>query len=822
MTTGSGTWDPEAGGPGSTFSTLPPAEEGAGEPVAAAIAGPDRYEWLGKLGMGGMGEVWRVRDRELARVVAMKVLRRPLLANPRSLVRFREEAKVAAQLQHPGIVPVHDIGRLPDGRVFFTMKEVRGRTLEAVGADVHRGGARAAAIAFRRVADAFLRVCEAVAYAHHRGVVHRDLKPANVMIGDFGEVLVLDWGLARVLSEAEEPVETARSEPEGALSTRVGAVTGTPAYMAPEQARGESDRIGPATDVYALGATLFELLTGRAPYEGDADAVVARVASGSALAAPSSVAGAFPIPDELDRICLQATAVAPEDRFADAGALADAFAAWLDGARKRERALTLVGEAAASAARAEAHEARAEALRRDARERLAAVPAAAPEEEKWPGWDLEDQARAEDLHAERARLAALQALQAALSHDPDCIEAHEALADDYVRQHAALEARGRRDEAARLEPWLRAHDRGRHAAYLRGDGAVTLVTDPEGAAVDLYRFVLQRRRLVPVFERSLGVTPLREVPLPMGSYLLVIRAKDRAEVRYPVLVGRREHWDGVPPGETEPFPIRLPLASELGPDDVYVPAGWFWCGGELEQLTDPVPFRRVWAHPFVIAKHPVTNAEYVAFLNDLLAQGRAEEAARFVPVAQRAGAPTGIVRQGDAYALGVDESGSAWLPRVPVVNVPWEHARAHAAWRSARDGLPWRLPFELEWEKAARGVDGRVYPFGSELDPAWCRTKASWTDQPGPVAVDAHPQDVSVYGARGMTGNVAQWTLDPRPGGSAVQGGRIDLRFEEAAMRRCRGGSWSHNSWFCRVDVRKMVLAKLGADSIGFRILRSA
>ena len=218
-----------------------PAEETEERTPAAAC---DRYERLGLLGTGGMGEVWRVRDRDLNRTMAMKVIRAELMERGNVLARFIEEAQCSAQLQHPGIVPVHELGRLPGGEFYFTMAEVRGRTLSEVIGEVHwaskgdRWRTSATGWTFRKLVDAFHRVCEAVAYAHARGVVHRDLKPDNVMLGAHGEVLVVDWGLAKVVGRPDhaaeagelEPVTTDRSA-DSSKATRMGAVAGTPAYM---------------------------------------------------------------------------------------------------------------------------------------------------------------------------------------------------------------------------------------------------------------------------------------------------------------------------------------------------------------------------------------------------------------------------------------------------------------------------------------------------------------------------------------------------------------------------------------------------------------
>jgi serine/threonine protein kinase len=222
-----------------------------------------RYEMLGELGRGGMGAVYRVRDRELGREVALKVIGDA--GGPDASQRLAREARALARLEHPGIVPVHDAGVLPDGRVYYTMKLVRGERLDQ---RLQRG------LTLGESLRLFGRIAEAVAFAHANGVIHRDLKPQNVMLGAFGEVLVLDWGLAKLRAEPaggspappaigtlpgrQTPAKPAANG-STAIDTQDGVVIGTPGFMAPEQASGDIRQIDERTDVYALGAILRSL-----------------------------------------------------------------------------------------------------------------------------------------------------------------------------------------------------------------------------------------------------------------------------------------------------------------------------------------------------------------------------------------------------------------------------------------------------------------------------------------------------------------------------------------------------------------------------------
>src|SRR5262249_20488378 len=254
------------------------ASPGAGVPAGGA----GRHQLLDPIGRGGMGAVLRGHDPDLGRELAVKVLLPQHRGNRGLVRRFLEEAQICGQLQHPGVPPVHELGRLDDGRPYFTMKLVRGRTLAALLAE--RPDPAAERPHFLAI---FEQVCQTVAYAHEKGVLHRDLKPANVMVGRFGEVQVMAWGLAKVLTPAgrgreapetapaEEPsvVQTAGSGPAGP-QTQAGEVLGTFAYMPPEQARGEAGWLDERCDVFSLGAVLCAVLTGRPPYTGpDREAV---------------------------------------------------------------------------------------------------------------------------------------------------------------------------------------------------------------------------------------------------------------------------------------------------------------------------------------------------------------------------------------------------------------------------------------------------------------------------------------------------------------------------------------------------------------------
>jgi tRNA A-37 threonylcarbamoyl transferase component Bud32 len=287
-------------------------------------APPDtpRYRFEAFLARGGMGEVWRGFDTLLSRRVALKVLRERVFAVVELRSRFEEEARHVSRLEHPSIVPVYDLGELPDGRPFFVMKLIHGQTLAELLA------ARATpAEDLPRWIEVFEQVCAAVAFAHARDLIHRDLKPSNVMLGEFGDVLVMDWGIAKALAARPQRALVPPTSPRSPLvgeavtgpggpETLTGQAKGTPAFMAPEQARGEAGRVGKASDVFGLGGILCVILTGQPPYtraaqvlEGDVTEAFARLGG---CGADAELIG-------LAKACL---APAPEARPADAAAVA--------------------------------------------------------------------------------------------------------------------------------------------------------------------------------------------------------------------------------------------------------------------------------------------------------------------------------------------------------------------------------------------------------------------------------------------------------------------------------------------------------------------
>jgi tetratricopeptide (TPR) repeat protein len=298
----------------------------------------DRYTLTRLHAQGGVGRVWLARDQSLGRDVALKELRPETSDHPAIWARFLEEARITGQLEHPNIVPVHELagpakgdGESAERPPFYTMRFVKGRTLSEASRAYHarRAEGQAGALEMRELLQAFVGVCQALAYAHSRGVIHRDLKGQNVVLGDFGEVIVLDWGLAKVVGQAEEtltpPLEVDHAAGRG--ETMQGHAMGTPAYMSPEQAEGRWELVDRRTDVYGLGAILYEILCGRPPFDGANTAEVLRLVAQEPPVRPRIVCDATPA--ALEAVCVKALEKKPADRYPTALALAADVKRWM-------------------------------------------------------------------------------------------------------------------------------------------------------------------------------------------------------------------------------------------------------------------------------------------------------------------------------------------------------------------------------------------------------------------------------------------------------------------------------------------------------------
>ncbi len=325
-----------------TILDTPPPAENHDSMMPLIHAGPTsiseqgfvaRYEVKRILGEGGMGEVRLCKDVRIGREVAVKMIRPGFDTRTDFQARFLREARVQGGLEHPSIVPVYDLGVGPEGAAYFTMKRVRGMTLEEILFRIRANDKNALReYSRRKLLTAFGSACLAIEFAHAHAVLHRDIKPSNIMLGTFGEVYVLDWGVAKITAD-DPTTESFDSGPHKPAATAAGTMIGTLGFMSPEQFKDEE--LDARTDVYSLGAILFEILTLKSLHVGSLPEIAATTANG-ADARASMRAPECEVPPELERICVKATAFNPKDRFASARDLQDAIESYLDGDRDME------------------------------------------------------------------------------------------------------------------------------------------------------------------------------------------------------------------------------------------------------------------------------------------------------------------------------------------------------------------------------------------------------------------------------------------------------------------------------------------------------
>jgi len=787
-------------------SEAPCLEEGrVHRPLPPLQLGFERYQHAKPLGSGGVGTVSSCYDPNLGRHIALKELHPRLRERCEQRARFFREARITAQLQHPNIMPVYEFGVSPAGNAYYTMKRVSGLSLQTVLTGLRNGASRFVEEYPRaRLIDIFTHVCEAVAFAHSRGVIHRDLKPENILLGAFGEVLVTDWGLVKVLGEARtsptgppsEDGPIVQAEVDAHQLTMDGAISGTPLYMSPEQALGDIEELDQRSDVYSLGALLYELLTYEKTVAGtQVNEIMSNVISGR-IVPPRRRAPRRKIPRDLEAICVKALARDPARRYLSVTAMLDDLARFRQGMAVSVRpnslpeqmlkfclrhpvwsasVLTVVLVLAVVAGAlvtwrysrytqliklADSHRTEGSALfdqRFQLYRQLLGLREQRLQKEPPPAEvALERELTAVGREAENAyRTAELLYVYAAeRRRDP---LADEAMAEIFTnRLNFALLAEDYQQAGQWLDllrRWLGPQFEGAPPTILAklqhmvelvdGRGVLAVATEPPGAQVQLQK--LDPEGPAP---GVLGLSPIARFSTPKGNYLLTLLLPDRPPVRYPLFV---KH------GQVKEVTVRLPRGCPEG--TVYVPAGNFLVGGEQARH---YRLHEVYLDDFYLQSKEVTFAEYLAFY-------RAASAAGPQPgLLSRVQLTPDQRRYDDAW----DAEGrllAPLRPEWPVVGITCAAAEQYCAWLATRLKRPVRLPTADEWEKAARGVDGRPFVWGQTYDPtfAFLLENRAAREQFGIFAPPGSlPRDRSIYGAWDLAGNVREWTSSRFPDNS--------------------------------------------------------
>ncbi|MCE9583014.1 MAG: SUMF1/EgtB/PvdO family nonheme iron enzyme [Planctomycetes bacterium] len=822
-------------------------------PVPPAPSAENRYQLGREIGRGGLGRVVEAIDTRFGREVAVKLVLSEL---PLELsTRFTREARLTAILEHPNIVPVHDFGSMAaeTGELFLCMKRIRGRDLAHVLSALAKGNAAARAEWSRvRLLGAFQGICLGVAYAHSKGVIHRDLKPSNVMIGDFGEVLIVDWGLAKEMGTADAEAGGKRPAAEVAPElTMDGDILGTPAYMSPEQAGGRASDLDARSDIFALGAILYEMLALRPPYTGQSfDDLITSVKSGS-FRAPSATAlpAAGGVPAELEAIVLKAMAFDRNNRYASAIDLHRDVQLYIEGVKERERAQREAADRAAAGnrelARIRELKGAIEAQTAAVKELEDTIPGYLPAERKRPLWEAEEKLKGLEEERITAHTRATALFEQALMADAECREAVDGRCE--METDAFLEAESARDAAALS---LHAHRlqaidlSGTWRAKLDAPGRLDLRTfawecdclkpspgfradfDPErlvswrdgaavpvgeiskhefpvaalrtqgtfghrascrrreltGLAVRAARYVERDRRLVATESRSLGVTPVR-VELPQGSWRVEIEPPEgfHGPVVAPVKIDRSSEWVQE---------VNLYPAAQVPDGFIQVPGGPFTFAGKWAGGADARVAR---TRDLFVSRFATTCEDYLAFLNELLAAGREDMVHKVEPHAADGGY---FPREpGNPPRLrwplpGPEHRGIRGLdPRDPVFSLSWFGAAEYAAWRSAKEGRLYTLLHEEEFEKAARGTDGRIFPWGDHEDLSFHHADDSYEGGSRMAPVGTFAGDESPYGIRDLAGSICSWCWNAPEAPHRV-------------LRALRGGAWEFSVDFCRSTSR--------------------
>jgi len=715
-----------------------------------------RYVFMNELGRGGMGRVDEVFDNMLGRSIAQKsALPDGGDAYATMLV---SEAQTCAQLEHPSIVPVYDIGVGPEDTPYYTMRRIRGRTLYDVLRDIDKPASRAQLLAVLR------QVCLAVDYAHSRGVVHRDLKPENVIVGEFGEVYVLDWGIAELLEG---------SDVKRALKDSISA--GSPGYMAPEQIT--AGRVDARTDVFALGAMLYESLSGLRLFADDDHASLVSRATGDVPAAkyvPPGALGSSHL-ESLVRSCIE---LDPDRRPGSARFLADAIDEHLDGERARlerqKEADAFVAEGNAVYESYLALEAQSRKLEAEAEEELAHVAPWEGVDKKQPIWNRQADARRIGAEAARTLARAETAFARALGRVEDHLGAREGMARLHFKQFEEAEKQGDAERTAQHLDLARTYDDGPLALELSNEGEIVVTCSAPDAKLEIAKW--EPRGWLLELGRSLPIRSGAAHRFEVGSWMVVARRGKRT-IRAPVAIGRAKRhqlhleWKDVPDGM-----ILVPGGPFLAPD-----------GTRLARMK---PYE---LPDFAIGEFPVTMREYVEFLDALPPNERSHRTPRsrdrnvyFIEKRKGGWRIVDHLVEGEAKKrVPADRELD-----LPVLSVSWFDAVAYATWLAKTSGVPYRLPTSLEWDKAARGVDGRPFPMALRFDAALAKLRESRPEPSQPEVVGAFARDVSPYGVRDLAGGVQDWTT------SGIDARDVPTSLDEEDERAqstqvlLRGGSW--------------------------------
>ncbi len=799
-----------------------PSSVGAIAPMSHSTAS-ERYELISELGSGGMGCVWLGVDRLLSRDVAVKILHRHHEGSEDVRTRFEREARLTSRLNHPGIVPVHDVGRLPSGELFFAMQRIQGvdlrqhldSILKVYDSDESDTIQEYPLQALLRL---FSQACMILAYAHDRGYVHRDLKPANILVGKYGELYVADWGIAKLnsLNIQDSTTHASGVQPDDLTDeSRPGVLIGTVKYMSPEQVMPESHTLTAKSDIFSLGIMLYELVTGKEAFRGASFLAVMRNIVEGNRPTPEAMPDGRAIPVPLLEL-FDSTMDLDPDKRPTAKELATLVDRFVDGVEDRiraaQRAAEYLDEGRASI-RFYKEQKKDTADKRQALEfsegklrensplsmEVATGEALNPYLELW---QTNRELQQANLEVEQTYTKAVRALNRSIEYQ-DNESSHTLLADLYWDKYVEAKASHDRATAFFFRALVVEHDRGKYQGLLADNGSISLAISNQNGDVRPLADVQAEFSIT--MERYVETGPLLlpegvdwTAPMhPVGSYRLRLTQEGGLSFNVPILVTSNE--DTL---------VDLTIPEANLDDFILITGGSSIMGGDAD-APNGSPATEVALASFWMAQNPVTVGHYVDFLNDI-AKSDVDRARHHAPRS-----PSGVryIEYDENEAAFVipksDSDGDAWDPLWPITMVNQVDALAYCKWKSDADGRAYRLPTEFEWEYAARGVDGRIYPWGNGYDRLIsCSSRGMNNDKTtdgernGPARIDEFPYDVSPFGVRHLGGLAMEWTSTVNYADNVVMKG---------------GGLFSTAAW-CRAATRTAHAATHLGVQFGFRL----
>jgi len=586
--------------------------------------------------------------------------------------------------------------------------------------------------------------------------------------------------------------------------TMEGSIMGTPCYMSPEQATGKNSLVGERSDVFGLGGLLYEMLTFIPPITGKDAMEVLQNAATCNIRPLHEAAPERSYPRDLAYICMKALEKDPDDRFMSVKKLREAVEGFLEGSREsqRRRAQAVTELSEGRKLLKDYYQVRERYLNLNARvqqfqNELKTKPLSL--EQKEDMWQVEEQLQQASMDMARLYTDTLQHLQAGLELDPENRDFSNLLADLFWDRFLEAEERNNPEDLYFFRSQVERYHHGRYDHHLAGQGSIEVTCAVPDAAITITPCNERKHRLMASDQSmDVGAPPWRST-VTRGHYLVSVSAPGHATAHYPVFIDRLERIEI----SATPLP-----STQLHPQFSYIPAGEALLGDDAAGTFGALPRGQRHVDAFCMGIVPVTVAEYLIFLNDVRQHLPSEELKALLP------APFGgdshylqELENGDFACPQQDDEGDEWSPHWPIIGVTFDNAQAYCRWRSDKDGIAYRLPTNDEWEKAARGMDGRIFPWGNRFDSSFCRMRFTEVGRPHPVPVGSFTTDCSPYGVLDCAGNVRDW---------------CDEWFDdEQTVRVIRGGAWSMYEMFSRLACRTSDKPPMRSVNIGFRLAYS-